>query len=149
MFEHAVGKRSNKVLNVVERGAVKKFAEAIGDPHPIYVDQDYAAKTRYKNNIAPPTFSRVFDYGRIEDLKLPRAGLIHGEQHYDYMRPLVVGETLVCYSEVENYYERTGSNGSMGFLVIKSNGEDQKGQTIFTSKQVIIITDAVRKGMTG
>ncbi|WP_174734880.1 MaoC family dehydratase N-terminal domain-containing protein [Mesobacillus harenae] len=148
MFTEQIGKRSEKVKNTVERGAVKKFAESIGDMHPIYLDEETGAKSRYGRNIAPPTFPRVFDYGVIDELKLPNKGLIHGEQLYHYERPLLVGEELLCYSEVEDYYERTGSSGKMGILVLSSNGEDLNGNTIFTSRQVVIITEAVRKGLT-
>lgn len=145
MFEQYIGIRSRKVKNIVERGAVKKFALAIGDPHPIYLDEETGKQSRYKNNIAPPTFPRVFDYGVIEGLNLPNKGLIHGEQTYHYERPLFVGEEILCYSEIKDYYEKTGNNGKMGFLVLTSNGEDIQGNTIFTSKQVVIITEAVRK----
>lgn len=147
MFEKVIGKRSEKVLNTVERGAVKKFADAIGDNHPIYVDRDYGAATRYGKNIAPPTFPRVFEYGTIEGLELPKAGLIHGEQQYHYERPLLVGEDVYCWTEVENYKEKTGASGKMGFLTIKGYGETPSGDPIFTATQVIIITEAVRKEM--
>jgi acyl dehydratase len=147
MLKEFVGKRSKKVANTVEKGALRKFAEAIGDPHPLYMDEEYAQKTRYKKNIAPPTFPRVFDYGTIEGLRLPSSGLIHGEQVYQYKRPLLLGEEVSCYSEVDNYFEKTGSTGTLSFLVINSIGEDQAGQIIFSSKQVIIITEAVRREM--
>lgn len=147
MFTEFIGKRSNKVRNIVERGAVKKFAEAIGDLHPIYVDEEAGKNSRYKNNIVPPTFPRVFDYGVLEGLKLPPKGLIHGEQIYHYERPLLVGEEIQCFSEVKSYFEKTGSTGSMAFLSIKQYGEDLNGNLIFSSEQVIIITEAVRKGM--
>lgn len=147
MFTEAIGKKSKKVKNSVERGAVKKFAEAIGDEHPIYLDEETGKQSRYKENIAPPTFPRVFDYGKIEDLKLPDKGLIHGEQIYHYERPLIVGEEVLCYTEVKDYYERTGSNGTMGFLVIENGGEDREGNIIFTSSSIVIITEAVRKAM--
>jgi acyl dehydratase len=147
MFEEHIGKYSNKVKNTVERGAVKKFAEAIGDPHPIYLDEETGKKSRYKNNIAPPTFPRVFDYGVIEGLKLPSKGLIHGEQTFHFERPLLVGEEIICYSKVEKYYEKKGNHGKLGFLVMKSFGEDLSGQIIFTSTQTAIITEAVRKVM--
>jgi acyl dehydratase len=145
MFEHCIGKRSKKVKNVVERGAVKKFAEAIGDLHPIYVDEEVGKKSRYQNNIAPPTFPRTFNYGQIEGLHLPNIGLIHGEQVFHYERPLFVGEEIHCYAEVTDYYEKTGANGRMGFLVVNNNGEDANGNIIFKTKSVVIITEAVRK----
>lgn len=96
MFKNQIGKFSNKVKNVVERGAVKKFAEAINDLHPIYFDEDTGKLSKYKNNIAPPTFPRIFDYGVIAEFNPPIKGLIHGEQTFHYERPLFVGEEQKC-----------------------------------------------------
>lgn len=149
MFQQHIGKRSKKVKNMVERGAVKKFAEAIGDLHPIFVDEETGRNSRYNRNIAPPTFPRVFDYGTIEGLNLPNKGLIHGEQTYHYERPLLVGEEIICYSEVKNYFEKKGTHGEMGFLVLESFGEDEMGKVVFTSTQTVIITEAVRKVLIG
>ena len=148
MFKSFVGKRSNGVKNTVERGAVKKFAEAIGDFHPIYLDEEFGKHSRYRQNIAPPTFPRVFDYGKIDGFHLPNVGLIHGEQTFEYKRPLIVGETINCYTEIKDYYEKKGGHGFMGFLVLSDNGEDQEGNLIFTAKSVVIITEEVRKVLT-
>ncbi|MBY0147265.1 MaoC family dehydratase N-terminal domain-containing protein [Neobacillus niacini] len=148
MFNDQVGKRSNKVKNVVERGAVKKFAEAIGDLHPIYFDEETGRNSRYQNNIAPPTFPRTFDYGVIEGLNLPNKGLIHGEQTFHYERPLVVGEEILCYSEVKKYFEKKGNFGEMGFLIVENFGEDAAGNMIFSSTSTVVISEAVRKVLT-
>ncbi|MFB7140828.1 MaoC family dehydratase N-terminal domain-containing protein [Gottfriedia sp. NPDC056225] len=148
MFQAFIGKRSKHVKNIVERGAVKKFAEAIGDLHPIYIDEDYGMKSRYGQNIAPPTFPRVFDYGKIENFNLPNVGLIHGEQTFEYKRPLLVGETINCYTEIKDYYEKRGGQGYMGFLVLSDHGEDQSGNSIFSAKSVVIITEEVRRVLT-
>jgi acyl dehydratase len=148
LFKDQIGKQSPKIKNVIERGAVKKFAEAIGDPHPIYVDEEVGRKSRYQNNIAPPTFPRVFDYGVIEGLNLPDKGLIHGEQTFYYVRPLIVGEEIFCNSIVKSYVEKKGSFGHMGILVLESFGEDIFGKTLFSSTITIVISEAVRKVLT-
>ncbi|PAE34737.1 MaoC family dehydratase N-terminal domain-containing protein [Bacillus sp. 7884-1] len=148
MFSDQVGKCSTRVKNVVERGAVKKFAEAIGDLHPIYFDEETGRNSRFQNNIAPPTFPRTFDYGVIEGLNLPNKGLIHGEQTFHYERPLMVGEEILCYSEVKKYFEKKGNFGEMGFLVLESFGKDLAGNTIFSSTSTVVISEAVRKVLT-
>ncbi len=145
MFKDRIGKQSNKVKNVVERGAVKKFADAIGDLHPIYFDEETGENSRYKANIAPPTFPRTFDYGDIEKLNLPNKGLIHGEQTFHYERPLRVGEEVYCFAKVKNYFEKKGNFGEMGFLVIENYGEDVSGALIFSSTSTVVISEAVRK----
>jgi acyl dehydratase len=145
LFKDQIGKQSNKVKNEVERGAVKKFAEAIGDPHPIYFDEETGENSRYKANITPPTFPRTFEYGVIDGLNLPNKGLIHGEQTFHYERPLRVGETIYCYSKVKNYFEKKGNFGEMGFLIVENYGEDASGALIFSSSSTIVISEAVRK----
>ncbi|MEH7482422.1 MaoC family dehydratase N-terminal domain-containing protein [Neobacillus drentensis] len=145
MFKDQIGKQSNKVKNDVERGTVKKFAEAIGDLHPIYFDEETGRNSRHQANIAPPTFPRTFEYGVIDGLNLPNKGLIHGEQTFHYERPLRVGETIYCYSKVKNYFEKKGNFGEMGFLVVENYGEDLSGALIFSSSSTIVISEAVRK----
>lgn len=145
MFTDAIGKKSSKVKNSVERGMVKKFAESIGDLHPIFVDEEFGKRSRYGQNIAPPTYPRVFDYGEIDGLNLPNVGLIHGEQTYHYERPLLVGETIYCYTEVADYYEKNSRNGLLGFIILNRYGEDPDGNTIFTEAQTVIISEVVRK----
>ena len=142
-----IGKQSSKVKNAVERGMVKRFVESIGDPHPIYINEEVGKQSRYGANIAPPTFPRVFEYGVVEGLRLPEKGLIHGEQIYHYERPLLVGEEVYCYTSVSDYYEKKGKNGLMGFLVTKRFGEDKEGNLIFTEESIVIINEAVREVM--
>lgn len=147
MFEEIIGKKSNRVKNTVSREAVVTFAAAIGDPHPIYVDESYGKTTRFKQNLAPPTFPRTFQYGEVPGLNLPKKGLIHGEQTYHYTRPLMVGEDVYCFLEVEAYVEKEGKSGKMGFLTLVGVGEDVDGDVLFSAKQVIVINASVRKAM--
>lgn len=147
MLKETIGKRSEKVKNTIERGAVKKFAEAIGDLSPIFFDEEVGKKSKYKQNIAPATFPVTLDFGVVQELALPSKGLIHGEQSFHYNRPLFVGEDVYCYTIVEDYYEKTGNHGEMGFLVISKVGVDAQDAPIITEKRVIIINETVRKGM--
>ena len=147
MYNEFIGVTSDKVKNVVERELVRRFAESIGDLHPIYVDEETGRKSRYRNNIAPVTFPRIFKSGTIKGIKLPKKGLIHGEQSYHYERPLIVGEEVYCYSKIEDYYEKEGSSGKMGFLKMKRYGEDTNGKLIFTEESITIINEVVRRSL--
>lgn len=147
MLKNVIGKRSEMVKNTIEKGAVKKFAAAIGDLSPIYYDEEAGKNSRFKRNIAPVTFPVTFEFGEVADLELPAKGLIHGEQSFHYNRPLYVGEDVFCFTEVKDYYEKTGNFGKMGFLVIKRYGVDQDNELLFTEERVIIINEEVRKGM--
>jgi acyl dehydratase len=147
MFQAQIGKKSTKVKNIIEQGWVRKFAQAIGDPSPIYLDEELVENSIHKKNIAPVTFPVTLDYGIISDLKLPPKGLIHGEQRYHYNRPLYVGETVYCYIKLKNYYEKKGNFGDMGFIVFSRCVEDEQGELICETESVIILSEAVRKEM--
>ena len=146
-FERFVGLRSDPVVNVVEKGAVRKFAEAIGDPNPLYVDEAAAEASRYGGLIAPPTFPRTFEYGEVEGLGPPGQGYLHGEHRIRYERPLFVGEELTCYAEVKDYYEKEGRGGTLGFLISERVGESLAGERIFTMLDTAILTPPMRESL--
>lgn len=147
LYAGFVGERSEPVRNLVERGAVRKFAEAIADPSPLYTDETAAKKSRYGRLLAPPTFPRTFDYGEIGGLALPAAGLIHGEFRISYERPLFVGEEVVCGLKLKDSYDKQGRRGLLGFLIFERTGEGPDGEIIFTMDDVVVVTEAVRKGI--
>ena len=143
-----VGRTSEPVWNVVERGAVRRFAEAIGDPNPLYVDEEAARSSRYGGIIAPPTFARTFEYGEIEGMGWPEAGMLHGEHRIEHEGgPLRVGEELRCHTKLADYHEKEGRNGTLGFVVVERVGESLSGERRFTMQDVAIVTPAMRKAL--
>lgn len=142
-----IGHRSEPVMNLVEKGAVRKFAEAIADPNPLYVDETAAKESRHGGLIAPPTFPRTFEYGEVEGLGSPGQAYIHGEHQITYERPLFVGEEILCYTEVTDYYEKEGREGTMSFLISERVGETPEGQRIFSMLDTAVLTPAMRKNL--
>ena len=147
LYEEFVGMISEPVRNVVERGAVRRFAEAIADPSPLYTDEKVARKSRYGALIAPPTFPRTFDYGRIEGLDLPTAGLVHGEFRISYGRPLLVGDEVLCSMQLKDSHDKQGRHGLLGFLVFERTGHSPGGERIFATNDTVVVTEAVRRGI--
>ena len=58
--KNAIGRASPPTLNEVEKGAIRRFAEALGDYNPIYYDEEYARASGYPTIVAPPTFPASF-----------------------------------------------------------------------------------------
>jgi hypothetical protein len=140
MWSNLIGSRSKGEVNVVEPGAVRKFAEAIGDFH-------YIKENPHGKQVAPPTFPITFRYGSIEGLELPESGLIHGDQRFEYNRPMFVGEEVFCTLVLKDAFEKEGKSGPLYFLIFERIGEDREGKRIFTASSTVIVTEAVRKEM--
>lgn len=88
----------------VSRVKIREFADAIGDANPLYRDRDAARAAGYDDVIAPPTFPIVITLG-VAPLADPELGMdyamvVHGEQRFEYSRPLRAGDVVVTESTV-------------------------------------------------
>jgi acyl dehydratase len=88
----------------VTRVKIKEFADAIGDPNPVYRDPEAAKAAGHRDVIAPPTFPIVIAVGTLT-LTDPELGLnftmvVHGEERFEYNRPLYAGDVVVTESTI-------------------------------------------------
>jgi acyl dehydratase len=148
----------------VEKGAVRRFAQAIMDLDPIYADPEVAKKTRYKEPVAPPLFPAAmlrqsFDEPdlvseRAEDpnfdgivgssslglppLPLVNKALINGGTDVELFRFARHGERVFVKSRYKDIYERETSKGPMLFILYESDFLDEKGDLIIRFRKTTI-----------
>ncbi|WP_019379273.1 MaoC family dehydratase N-terminal domain-containing protein [Virgibacillus halodenitrificans] len=123
----------------VEKGHIKRFAEAIGDNNPLYINQEYAEKTPYQSVIAPPTFLIAAGAnGGDLPLELDTKRMLHGEQEFIYYKSVRPGDSLQCQMKVSDLYEREGKSGSMQFLILDTEMKDPRGELVAISRMNII-----------
>lgn len=95
----------------VSRVKIAEFADAIGDPNPVYRDRDAAVAAGYPDVIAPPTFPIVVTMASsgavVADpgLGINYAMVVHGEQRFEYSRPLRAGDVVTAQSTIESIRE--------------------------------------------
>lgn len=136
MWEHLIGSISVPVKNKIEKEAIKTFIQAIGEPLSIY------HSSIHQKMIAPPTFVRTLDFGKIEGLTLPKAGLIHGEQTYHYTRPIY--EDDVIYGQCQLLSLNKKKNGKLLFIQLKQVGYSESVKMeneVFTSIRTLVMTE--------
>lgn len=126
--EALIGRESEEVLIEVERGAIRKFAEAVGDTTAACV----------RGDVAPPTFPTTFRIA-IPGLTFDLARVLHGAQEYRFERPIRARDRLRCRSRLADLYHREGRLGPMTFLIIETEGRDQLGQLVFTGRSTVIL----------
>ena len=126
-----MGKSSEPQTFLVSREAVERFMEATEDP---------ALQSGKPLEYAPPTFSTTFRVA-IPGLELDatKMQLLHGEQVYDYTRPLHIGEEVTCVARITDVRERQGRTGPMIFIIRELVGTDSKQEQIFTARSTSIV----------
>ena len=99
----------------VSRVKIAEFADAIGDPNPLFRDRDAARTAGHPDVIAPPTFAIVISTtssARVigdPGLGINYAMIVHGEQRFDYDRPIRAGDVLTAASTIADI-RQVGSN---------------------------------------
>lgn len=150
-IQELVGKEIPAFEFPIELGKIKEFADAIGDDNPIYRDPEYAKNTPLGGVITPPTFSRTQAFWRSGPSNYEIAGLdqrfvLHGEEEYEYFRPIMTGDVLTCMTKIVEAYEKQGKRGgNMTFVVFESTFHNQRGEKVLISRSTTIQTGGVAK----
>jgi acyl dehydratase len=144
-----IGKTGGPVVMHIERGKIREFARAIKDDDPVYHDEAVATKEA-GGIVAPVTFLQTvshWDDGRGR-LRLPfdLKRVLHGEQEYEFLEPIRVGDVLTAVSKIVDIYDKPGKRGgSMNFAVTETTYTNQNGAVVCRAKHVTIETGQVVK----
>lgn len=133
----------------IEAGKVEEFSRAVKDPNPVRRDED--AAEGFEAIPAPITFTRTAFFPRYQpegvdsvrpfDLGFDRKYSVHGEQVYEFERPVHVGDTLTGEVTLTDVYQREGSRGGqMTFAEFELTYTDQNGDLVLTERTTVIET---------
>ncbi len=142
--KNAIGRSSPPTLNEVEKGAIRRFAEALGDYNPIYYDEEYARALGYPTIVAPPTFPASFHSAADlrELLGVGIKSLLHAEQGFEYERPILAGDRIYVSTRVADVLERQGPAGKMDVALIQDEGRDEEGNLVFRARRTLVVRAA-------
>jgi len=145
-----IGKTGAPVTMHVERGKIREFAHAIKDDDPLYHDEAYAA--REAGGVMPPvTFLQTVQHWDSVGSSRPRLPfdlkrVLHGEQEYEFLKPIHAGDVLTAVSRIVDVYEKPGKRGgSMNFAVTETEYKNQRGELVARARATTIETGQVVK----
>ncbi|MEN8182416.1 MAG: MaoC family dehydratase N-terminal domain-containing protein [Myxococcota bacterium] len=151
-----------------DRTGILTFAAALGETNRIYYDEAYAEGTGLGGVIAPPTFTASASHwnpsgglrgvrripappptpeGEGKPAAAPRAGggtarLLHGEQRFEYHKPVRPGMRLTVKGRPGKTWEKAGRRGGkLRFAESISEYRDADGELVVTATGVSIITE--------
>lgn len=143
-----IGASSELVPQVVEKGAIRRFAIASMETNPLYYDEEYAKTTPYGTIIAPPTFARALFYPKVlpvEDKILPQRGRVHGSQTFKHLKPIKAGDTVYCRTTLISAREKTGHSGYMLFVTWEQAILDENGDAYTLGYCTTVYKEAMLK----
>lgn len=138
---NAVGRTTPPMLNEVEKGAIRRFAESLGDYNPSYFDLEYARASGFPGIVVPPSFPLSFTAGvdLRELLGVPAKHLLLAEWSVDYERPVIAGDRLLMTSRVAEVGERPSPAGRVEVAVVEDEGRDETGQLVLKVRRTYVV----------
>lgn len=135
MRQKAIGIESAPVVLEVEKGHIRRFAQAVGDPNPLWNDEVAARKGRYGGLIAPPTFLRSVKYDRPQlPYDTPFTRILDGGSEWEYFQPIRVGDRITTVARIADVSERAGRLGAMIFTTLEISYTNQFGELVATQR---------------
>ena len=147
-----IGKVGDIRIMEVERGAIKRYADAIDDHNPLYWDEEYARGSRYGSIVAPPGFfgwpTRWTEgmpilpelVAKVSAI-LAQAGYsrsLDGGIEYEFFCPVRAGDVLTALTRILDIYEQEGKTGKLFFLVVETTYTNQDGNLVAKVRRTLI-----------
>ena len=150
-----IGKATGAWKVTVERGPVSKFAASFDDTNRVYRDAGAATDAGFGGIPAPPTFTFAMPFwgafaedqppdptggqnpmhAVMGELFAKGALVLHGEQEFEYHRPVVVGDVLVGEGKIVDLYEKATDSADMTFVVMRTEWTDaESGEPVVTEQ---------------
>ena len=140
-----IGMEWEPYVQEIDKRFIAKFAEAVGDPSPLWQDEARARKTPCGGIIAPPTFYAALDpvyrYGTPQPRwKVPaeaKGGANAGDE-VELFEPIHPGDTITAKAKTVDIYERQGRSGRLLFTVREVVYTNQFGEVVAKSRGSLV-----------
>lgn len=147
-LQQYIGKIDPPHVREVERGAIVRYAAAVGNGNPLYHDIEYASESRYGTIIAPPGFfgwplQMVPSSEGIIGLMtaLINAGyyrILDGGMSYEFFLPVRADDILIASPKVKDVKAKEGKSGTMIMCEFETTYLNQNGDLVARASQTLI-----------
>jgi len=114
----------------VEKGFLRRFAEAIDDPNPKW------------RQVAPPTFpAALVPTGLLHQLfnaKCPLKRILNGASELEYFQPIRVGDVINVKGSLIRLRQLEGKEGRTLFMITDVTYTNQRGEVVVKGKNTYV-----------
>jgi acyl dehydratase len=129
----------------VSRAKIGEYVAAIGDGNPLHSDPLAAQEAGYRDIIAPPTFAAVFsstpfrralaDPEWVARSTIDPSRILHGEQRYEFTRPVMPGDRLLVQCIVADVVDKD----RFVLLRIAQRVDDENGERVLDGTMTLVL----------
>lgn len=134
------GKAYRELEFEVERDRANQFALAVGEDDPRFTDPEAAKAEGFPEQLAFPTFPTVLGIlvsAQVvvdPELGMDYSRVVHGEQSFEWSRPIVVGDRLRAAPRIADVFAK----GPNEFLVVETEITDAAGEVVCVARSTLL-----------
>ena len=143
-YRDKVGEEWEVGVYEIEKGMIRRFTRAIGDPNPLWQDEEYARQSAYGGIIAPPNFIVTIggeEFGQLIAQVFP-AGLLHGSTELECYQPVRPGDSIKVTVKLADIRERQSARTA--FVTFDITYRNQSGELVARCQQKMVGYDTKR-----
>lgn len=149
-----IGKKDAPIIYEIEKGAIRRYADAIDDRNPLYWNEEYAKNSRYGSIVSPPgyfgwpvnwsgagPFNIPDSVGNLALEAMSKAGLpyiLDGGVEFEYMLPARLGDILISSCKLAEMMERESKGSRLVFIILETTYTNQDSAVVCKQRQTII-----------
>lgn len=115
------------------RDVFKNFARGFGDRNPLWQDEDYANKTRWKGLVAPPLFLLTYARGGGRWGGLPGVQALWAEDRWHWYQPLRIGDAIEARTTLDSQEEKRSTHAGRAI--------EQINRTVFINQRAEVVAE--------
>ena len=137
-FRNKVGVEWEVGIYDVEKGMIRKFVQATGDPNPLWQDEEYARQSHHGGTIAPPNFILTIGGEQFGQLIAPMfpEGLLHGSTELECYQPVTPGDRIAVTVKIASIRELR--SGKTVFVIFALTYTNQKHEMVARCQQTMV-----------
>lgn len=119
---HRVHPIEQPFIRYINGDSIRHVARAIGDANPLWIDAEYAKKSRFGRIVAPPALLYGVTWGSWDMRRgegLPGVHGLHASDRWVYYRPLLDGDEVNATKAMVALDERTGSYAGRSLMQVR------------------------------
>ena len=147
--------RSSQGRYPVEYDPIRRFCHMSGDANPLFLDPEYARKTKHGEVVCPPLFVGYFGSGglwppsqettpkrapALPDVPTPGDKAINMSTDWEFFRPVKVGDRLSSVNRIADVFIKAIRLDPKAFwIVTEATYSNQYGEVVAKSRNTLLV----------
>ena len=146
-MKNYVGTKATPHVLHIEKELVRRFVEAVQDTNPLWTRED--GNSADATVVPPHIFCAIMTIAPcskesgvipipVPDAPLPRENVLEGEETWEFLTPVRVGDILTSRNTLTDVKQREGRLGQMFIMEYEAVTTNQRGEVVTRSINTIV-----------